>query len=77
MPADGLSIVNQNFLIYAAKIAVLIILVFYAIFALIIIRQVNLMRKTLITAPSALIRDFSIYHFLFSLVLIFLVWKFL
>lgn len=56
------------------KIALLIILVFYAIFALMITRQVDLMSKTLITKVSPILRAFSIIHAGFAVGLIFLVW---
>ncbi|TSC65719.1 MAG: Uncharacterized protein CEO21_351 [Microgenomates group bacterium Gr01-1014_80] len=44
------------------KIAILILLFFYAIFALLIVRQVDLMSKTLITPVSALVKAISIIH---------------
>lgn len=56
----------------ALKIAILIILVFYAIFALIVIRQVDLMSKTLITKVSPLLKAFSIVHAGFAIGLIIL-----
>lgn len=57
-----------------AKIAILIILVFYAIFGLIIVRQVDLMSKTLITKVSPIVKAISIIHAGFALGLIALVW---
>ena len=56
------------------KIAILIILVFYAIFALIVIRQVDLMSKTLITEVSLILKAFSIVHAGFAVGLIVLAW---
>jgi len=44
------------------KIAVLIILFLYAVFALLIVRQVDLMSKTLITPVSPLVKAISIIH---------------
>lgn len=44
------------------KGAILIILIFYSIFSLIIIRQVDLMGKTLITKISPFIRALAIIH---------------
>ncbi|TSC87871.1 MAG: Uncharacterized protein G01um10147_374 [Microgenomates group bacterium Gr01-1014_7] len=44
------------------KVAILIILAFYAIFALLIVRQVDLMSKTLITTVSPILKGFSIIH---------------
>lgn len=55
-----------------AKIAILIILAFYAIFALIVIRQVDLMSKTLITKVSPYLKAFSIVHAGFAVGLIIL-----
>ena len=44
------------------KIAILLILSFYAIFALLIVRQVASMSKTLITGVSPAVRVISILH---------------
>lgn len=44
------------------KIAILIILILYAIFALIIVRQVDLMSKTLITSVSPVVKALSILN---------------
>lgn len=44
------------------KFAILLILAFYAIFALVIVRQVDLMSKTLITPVSPLLKAVSIVH---------------
>lgn len=57
-----------------AKGAILLILVFYAIFALLIVRQVDLMSKTLITKVSPVLKAFSILHAGFAIGLIILVW---
>ncbi len=56
------------------KIAILIILVFYAIFALMVVRQVDLMSKTLITKVSPILKAFSIVHSGFAIGLIILAW---
>lgn len=56
------------------KTAILIILVFYAIFALMIIRQVDLMSQTLITKVSPILKAFSIIHAGFAIGLIILAW---
>lgn len=55
------------------KVAILIILIFYAIFALMIVRQVSLMATTLITKISPLIKLISVVHAGFALGLIVLV----
>lgn len=57
-----------------AKWAILLILLFYAIFALVVIRQVDLMSKTLITKVSPILKAFSILHTGFAIGLIVLVW---
>ncbi|MDP3758114.1 MAG: hypothetical protein Q8Q86_00185 [Candidatus Daviesbacteria bacterium] len=57
-----------------AKIAILIILALYAIFALMIVRQVDLMSKTLITKVSPYLKAFSIVHTGFAIGLIILAW---
>lgn len=54
------------------KVVILIILVFYAIFALLVVRQVDLMSKTLITKVSATLKAFSIIHAGFAIGLIIL-----
>lgn len=64
---------SEAFLIFL-KTATLLILVFYAIFALMIVRQVNLMSKTLITKTSPILKAFSIVHAGFAIGLIFLAW---
>lgn len=56
------------------KTAVLIILVFYAIFALVVIRQVDLMSKTLITKVSPLLKVLSIIQAGFAIGIIILAW---
>ena len=56
------------------KTAILIILAFYAIFALMIVRQVDLMSKTLITRVSPILKAFSIIHAGFAIGLIVLAW---
>lgn len=56
------------------KTTFLIVLVFYAIFALIVVRQVDLMSKTLITKVSPILKAFSIIHAGFAIGLIVLTW---
>lgn len=56
------------------KIAVLIILVFYAIFALLIIRQVELMTKTLITPVSQFVKTLALVHAVLAMGIIVLAW---
>ena len=54
------------------KWAILLILLFYAIFALIIVRQVDLMSKALITSISPTLRTFAFFHAIFAIGLIIL-----
>lgn len=56
------------------KTAILIILAFYVIFALMIVRQVDLMSKTLISNVSSSIKILAILHLLAVLVLVVLAW---
>ena len=56
------------------KWAILLILVFYAIFALMIVRQVDLMSTTLITPVSPILKAFAIFHAGFAIGLVILVW---
>ncbi|MBI2599821.1 hypothetical protein HYW43_02805 [Candidatus Daviesbacteria bacterium] len=65
---------NLDLSLAVLKAAILLILVFYAIFALIIIRQVDLMSKTLITSVSPVVKAFAIIHAGFAIGLILLVW---
>lgn len=65
---------ETNIFLIFIKLGILIILVFYAIFALMVIRQVDLMSKTLITRVSPVLKAVSILHAGFALGLIILAW---
>lgn len=52
----------ENLFAPIIKIAVLLILSFYAIFALLIVRQVTSMTRTLITEISPIVRVVAILH---------------
>ena len=56
------------------KSVTLIFLAFYAIFTLLVVRQVDLMSKTLITKVSPVLKAFSILHAGFAIGLIVLAW---
>ncbi len=74
MVTDGGGLMGFFTMAVLIKISILLILFFYAIFALLIVRQVDLMSRTLITPISPLIKAFSIIHAGFAigfLVLIF------
>lgn len=44
------------------RVGILLILLFYVIFALLIVRQVDIMSKTLITGVSPIVRAVAILH---------------
>lgn len=67
-------ILNNDLILNFAKGAILLILIFYAIFALIIVRQVDLMGKTLITGIAPLVKAVAILHAGFAIGLIILAW---
>jgi len=63
---------NSEAVLVFLKATTLLILLIYAIFALIIIRQVDLMSKTLITNFSPIVRFLAIIHAGFAIGLIIL-----
>lgn len=69
-----LSFINTDLILTFGKGAVLILLMLYAIFSLIIVRQVDLMSKTLITGVSPIVKAIAIFHAGFILGLIVLAW---
>lgn len=74
MPTTTLNLLNSDYIFILAKGAILIILVVYAIFTLIIVRQVDLMSKTLLTHISPFVKSFAIIHAGFAIGLILLAW---
>ncbi len=68
------NIFNSDYVLVIIKGVILLILLFYAIFSLIIVRQVDLMSKTLITNISPILKSVSILHAGFAIGLIVLVW---
>lgn len=56
------NLMGTGFVLFFSKAAILIILVFYAIFSLMIVRQVNLMNHTLATRVAPIIRAVAILH---------------
>lgn len=64
------SFIQSAYFLATIKIAILLILIFYAIFALIIIRQVDLMTKTFVTSISPLFRTFALIHAIFAIALV-------
>ncbi len=72
MPTNPTDFFNNSYVLFFIKAATLILLVFYAIFALIIIRQVDLMGKTLKTNVAPVVKILAIVHAVFAILLIFL-----
>lgn len=68
------SLLNNAYVFILAKGAILLILVFYAIFSLIIVRQVDSMGKTLVTNISPIVKGVAIIHAGFAVGLIVLAW---
>lgn len=75
MPIDSSNILNIDIILAFGKGAILLILIFYAMFSIIIVRQVDLMSKTLHTWISIYIKAFSIIHAFFAVGLIILAWE--
>lgn len=72
MPITTNTLLNNSYALFFGKSVILILLILYAFFALIIVRQVSLMSKTLITPAREVIKVFAIIHAFFALGLIFL-----
>lgn len=70
---ETINFFEQEVVLIFLKVVILLILTFYAIFALLIVRQVDLMSKTLITTVSPILKGFSIIHAGFVIGLIVLV----
>lgn len=77
MPRDTTNLLESPILQSFIKAAILIILVFYAIFALLIVRQVDLMSRTLITSVSPIVKAVAIIHAGFAVGVIILMLGFL
>lgn len=67
-------LLNNSFFLASLKAGILLILFVYAIFSLIIVRQVDSMSKTLITGISPIVKGVAIVHAGFAIGLIFLAW---
>lgn len=68
------NLLNSDYFLVFAKGAILIILIFYSIFSLIIVKQVDLMGKTLITNISAIVKAVAIVHAGVAIGLIIFAW---
>lgn len=64
---------SNGYVLETFKIGILLILFLYAIFALIIVRQVNLMTQTLHTKVSPIVSAAALIHAGFAVGLIFLI----
>lgn len=74
MPIIQASLFDSAVTLAVIKGVILLILIFYAIFALIIVRQVDLMGRTLITGVSPIVKGLAIIHAGIAIGLIVLAW---
>ena len=72
MPVTSGDLISSQVILIFFKGVILLILIFYAIFALLIVRQVDLMGKTLITPVSGVVKAIAIIHAGFAVGFIFL-----
>ncbi len=66
------SLLDSTFVLLGLRIFIFLMLTFYAIFALLIVRQVDLMSKALITPISPIVKALAIIHAGFAIGFIFL-----
>ncbi len=62
MPISADNFLNSSFILTILRVSILLILSFYAIFALLVVRQVDIMSRTLITQVSPLVSAVAIVH---------------
>lgn len=62
MPTTGQTFFESIFLLDFMRVSIDIILFMYVIFALLIVRQVSIMSRTLITPVSPIVKAFAIIH---------------
>lgn len=74
MPTNPSNIFDSELILIFVKGAILLLLIFYSVFALLIIRQVDLMSRTLISGVSSIIKMLALFHAGFAIGLIFLTW---
>lgn len=70
----GQGILESDIILSFGKLAILMILILYGVFSLLMIRQADLMGKTLITPISKIIRAIAILHSGVIIGLIILAW---
>lgn len=61
MPINS-QLFNIPYLSSLLSFALMLILIFYSLFSLLVVRQVDIMSKTLITPVSPVVKAFSIIH---------------
>jgi hypothetical protein len=74
MPTQ-VNLFESMFILNGLKAVILILLTFYTLFSLIIIRQVDLMSRALITKVSGLLKILALVHVLFAVILIVFAYK--
>jgi hypothetical protein len=74
MPTTQINLFSSELVLGTLKGVTLLILIFYAIFSTIIIRQVDLMSKALITGISPIIKFLTVIHAFIALGMIVLAW---
>ena len=62
MPISADNFLNSSFILTILRVSILLVLSFYAIFALLVVRQVDIMSRTLITQVSPLVSAVAIVH---------------
>lgn len=60
---------GENFINIALNFAVIIVLILYIIFSLIIVRQVQLMSKVIVTGVNKYVHLLSLVHLLFAVIM--------
>lgn len=66
---DTLFASGENFINIALNFAVIIVLILYIIFSLIIVRQVQLMSKVIVTGVNKYVYLLSLVHLLFAVIM--------
>lgn len=66
---DALFASGENFINLALDLAVIVILVLYIIFSLIIVRQVQLMSKVIVTGVNKYVYLLSLAHLAFAVIM--------
>lgn len=67
MPIDTSTIIGTDAILFVIRISIFVLLFLYIIFSLIIVRQVNLMNKTLMTPVSPIVKALAVFNAGFSI----------